>query len=166
MAAQFWPAAAPVGAINSRSATRLRFIPDHSRTNSVENSRKSFPKSARLLRSSDFRKIYDSGKRYTCAHFAAFYLAQPDAAGPHIGFTTPRALGRAVLRNRVKRRFREAVRLHLAELSPQWSVVINPRRSSLNLPFPDLEREIGKLFGLLSSKALPGSLPASSAYIK
>jgi ribonuclease P protein component len=64
---------------------------------------------------------------------------EPD--GPHIGFTTPRALG-----NRIKRRVREAVRLHLDRLNPQWSIVINPRRKALDAPTPELQREVERLF--------------------
>jgi ribonuclease P protein component len=63
-----------------------------------------------------------------------------------VGFTTPRALGKAVVRNRIKRRVREAVRYHLNQLSPQWSIVINPRRKALDAPMPELEREIERLF--------------------
>lgn len=66
--------------------------------------------------------------------------------GPRIGFTTPRALGGAVVRNRIKRRVREAVRLRLDQLNPQWSIVINPRRKVLDAPFPELEREVERLF--------------------
>ena len=69
---------------------------------------------------------------------------EPD--GPHIGFTTPRALGKAVVRNRIKRRVREAVRFHLDRLNPQWSIVINPRRKALDAPTPELQREVERLF--------------------
>ena len=69
---------------------------------------------------------------------------EPD--GPHIGFTTPRALGNAVVRNRIKRRVREAVRLHLDRLSPQWSIVINPRRKALNASTQELQQEVERLF--------------------
>jgi len=69
---------------------------------------------------------------------------QPD--GPRIGFTTPRALGKAVVRNRIRRRVREAVRLHLEQLSPEWSIVFNPRRKAMEATFPDLEREVERLF--------------------
>ena len=69
---------------------------------------------------------------------------EPD--GPHIGFTTPRALGKAVVRNRIKRRVREAVRFHLDRLNPQWSIVINPRRKALEAPTEDLQREVERLF--------------------
>ena len=66
--------------------------------------------------------------------------------GPRIGFTVPRAVGNAVVRNRIRRRLREAVRLHLHRLSPQWSIVINPRRKAMDAPMPELEREVERLF--------------------
>jgi ribonuclease P protein component len=58
----------------------------------------------------------------------------------------PRAVGKAVKRNRIRRRVREAVRCHLDRLSPQWSIVINPRRKAYDAPTRDLEREVERLF--------------------
>jgi ribonuclease P protein component len=78
--------------------------------------------------------------------FAAFCVREADAAGPHIGFTVPRAIGKAVVRNRIKRRVREAVRLNLEQLNPQWSIVINPRRKAFDAPVAELHREIQRLF--------------------
>jgi ribonuclease P protein component len=49
-----------------------------------------------------------------------------------------------VVRNRIRRRVREALRVRLDRLSPQWSIVINPRRKALDAPFPEIEREIEK----------------------
>jgi ribonuclease P protein component len=109
-----------------------------------------FPKSVRILRSKDFRRVYEQGARYSGPFFAAFYARCPDAeglsGGPRIGFTVPRSLGGAVVRNRIKRRVREAVRLGLDRLNPQWEIVFNPRRAAMNSPFAELEREIQKLF--------------------
>jgi ribonuclease P protein component len=46
----------------------------------------------------------------------------------------------------LKRRLREAVRLNLRQLGPEWAVVLNPRRSALNVPFDALEREVIRVF--------------------
>jgi len=78
--------------------------------------------------------------------FAAFLVREPQPDGPRIGFTVPRAIGKAVVRNRIRRRFREAVRLQLDRLSPQWSIVINPRRTAYDVPMLDLRREVERLF--------------------
>lgn len=78
--------------------------------------------------------------------FAAFCVREVQAEGPRIGFTVPRALGKAVVRNRIKRRFREAVRGSLDRLNPQWSIVINPRRKAQDAPLPELQREVERLF--------------------
>jgi ribonuclease P protein component len=84
--------------------------------------------------------------RVSGPYFAAFCLGGAGAGGPRIGLTTPRALGKSVVRNRIKRRMREAVRRQLSQLEPQWEIVINPRRTALKAPFQDLTREIGRLF--------------------
>ena len=78
--------------------------------------------------------------------FAAFCLRGTPPDGPRIGFTTPRALGKAVARNRIRRRVREAVRALLERLNPQWSIVFNPRRKALDAPCAELRREVEKLF--------------------
>jgi ribonuclease P protein component len=98
------------------------------------------------LRSKDFRRVYDEGSRFSGPLFAAFCLREPEIDGPRIGFTTPRALGKAVARNRIRRRVREALRLQLDRLNPQWSIVINPRRKALAAPPEEIRRELDRLF--------------------
>ena len=97
------------------------------------------------MRSADFRRVYDQGSRYSGPLFAAFYVRRPDCLGPKVGFTVPRAIGKAVVRNRIKRRVREAIRLRLDQLSSACEVVINPRRKALDATFPEIEREVEKL---------------------
>jgi len=108
---------------------------------------KTFPRSARILRSADFRTVYDNGTRVSGPLFAAFCKArESDGAGVRIGLTVPKALGGAVVRNRIKRRLRAAFRLHRADL-PQidWDIVLNPRKAAILAPFADLERALARV---------------------
>jgi ribonuclease P protein component len=83
----------------------------------------------------------------TSRYFAAFCLRSTDQeAFSRFGFTTPRALGKAVQRNRIKRRMREAVKSQFEVLPAGWAIVFNPRRGVLDAPFEDLCREAGKVF--------------------
>lgn len=109
------------------------------------------------MRAADFRKAYDQGTRFTGRYFAAFCLRVEREArhasnrhassqsGPRLGFTVPRAFGKAVLRNRVKRRLRETLRVRLAEMAPEWDIVINPRRPAITAPAEELRREVDRL---------------------
>jgi ribonuclease P protein component len=99
-----------------------------------------------MLKPSDYRKAYDQGKRMTCPYFAAFCFSEPDVIqGPLFGFTTPRALGKAVIRNRLRRRVREAVRLERPAFGASWMVVFNPRRAAAGATFEELRREVAKV---------------------
>lgn len=115
-----------------------------------------FPRSARILSPADFRTTYDQGLRIPGPLFAAFCRARvcrtesargeaPQSYGARLGITVPRAIGCAVVRNRIKRRLREVFRLHRAALGTQWDIVLNPRRAALTASFPELERAFGKV---------------------
>ncbi|WP_180540549.1 ribonuclease P protein component [Nevskia soli] len=154
MAAPFFPAVARAAVTSSLSVPK-------GNTRILACNAAGFSKSVRILRSKDFRKVYDQGTRFTCGYFAAFCLLEPSNAGPRLGFTTPRALGNAVVRNRIRRRIREAVRQRLYRLDPQWSIVINPRRKALDGPFPEIEREIERLITRCNGLSQPSSAAIS-----
>lgn len=84
----------------------------------------------------------------TSRYFAAFCLRLADNSVPmpaRFGLTTPRALGKAVIRNRVKRRMREAIGRQLEKAPDRWSIVFNPRRNAAEAPFDDLCSEVGRI---------------------
>jgi ribonuclease P protein component len=125
------------------------------------NAGATFPRSARLLKHSDFDRVYKQGRRHFSSHMTVFYLRQAEGAsekGPNrearVGFTVGRALGGAVERNRIKRRLREAVRQRRVILSGAGAVdvVINPKKSVLTLEFSVVLDEVGRALEVIAKK--------------
>lgn len=108
-----------------------------------------FTDSMRLLRHSDFERVYKKGRRHFAAHITVFYLLRERGDGWRVGFTVSKVLGGAVERNRVKRRLREAVRLHWPGVCIPADVVVNPKKSVLKIEFAELENEINSAFAVM-----------------
>ena len=89
--------------------------------------------------------MYDNGAKFSGPLFSAFYLRNNGERSVKVGFTCPRALGGAVIRNRIKRRVREAMRARLDRIGAGWEIVINPRLSAMTAPFGRLVQELEKL---------------------
>ena len=117
----------------------------------------------RLLKHSDFERVYKQGRRHFSSHMTVFYLRQAEGDSSHgavpekgarIGFTVGRVLGGAVERNRIKRRLREAVRLRRSVLKGAGAVdvVINPKKSVLTLEFSVVLEEVGRAFDVIAKK--------------
>jgi ribonuclease P protein component len=84
-----------------------------------------------------------------------FYLPRTGASttGPRIGITVSRVLGGAVVRNRIKRRMREAIRFHLAGLTADVDVVFNPKKLVLDAEFTQVEQEVKRAFEVIEKNA-------------
>jgi ribonuclease P protein component len=88
-----------------------------------------------------------------------FFAARPAVPGaipfpgPRVGLTAGRVLGKAVERNRIKRRMREAVRSNLALLTRDVDVVLHPRRTVLTTEFARLQTEVSKIFSAIEKAA-------------
>jgi ribonuclease P protein component len=82
-----------------------------------------------------------------------FFAERPAGlrSGPRVGLTAGRVLGKAVERNRIKRRMREAVRRNLALLTWDVDVVLHPRRTVLTVEFARLQGEVSRIFTVIET---------------
>lgn len=97
----------------------------------------------RLKHRSEFAAVYRHGKPFR-SEFVILRTLRTDGPESRFGFTTGRALGGAVVRNRVKRRLREIVRgLPVAE---GWDIVLNARVQAVGAEFDVLS---GTVEGLM-----------------
>ena len=69
-----------------------------------------------------------------------------DDSSSRIGFTVTKRVGNAVVRNRVKRRLREAARQDKAHAATGFDYVVIGRRTTITRDFSDLEKDINGAF--------------------
>lgn len=124
-----------------------------------------FPRTAKLLKHSDFQRVYKSGKRHFSAWMTVFYQLRTDASasGPRVGITVSRVMGGAVQRNRMKRRMREAIRLHLGELKATVDIVFNPKKVVLEGDFAQIDQEVKRAFEVIEKNAARNAKERSTA---
>jgi ribonuclease P protein component len=90
--------------------------------------------SERLRRPSEYQRVFQHGKKLVTSMFILYVLPGPE---PHsrLGMAVSKRVGRAVVRNRVKRLIRELFRQHKARLRPPCDVVFvaRPRAAGASL---------------------------------
>jgi ribonuclease P protein component len=103
-----------------------------------------FPREVRLVSRGEFDAVYRAGKRRSSSHFTVFFRANA-LPQSRFGFSIKKALGGAVVRNRIRRRVREIVRCHRLEIPAGTDIVIHPKSAVSQAPFAALEKELLKL---------------------
>jgi ribonuclease P protein component len=106
------------------------------------------PRSAKLRKSSEFRDVYESGRRYDGLLMTAF--VRRNLHGEHrLGITASRKVSRtAVGRSRLKRLLRETFRLSggsLRDLRQTYDWVVNARRPLLEVKLAASLEDFGKI---------------------
>ena len=107
--------------------------------------------SHRLCKHADYQRVYKAGRKQFAKQIAYFFAERPaelrsETPGPRIGLTVPKALGKAVDRNRIKRRLREVVRKNIGLLVAPVDVVLHPKKTVLEAEFSQIEREVSVIF--------------------
>ena len=123
---------------------------------------------ARLRKHADYQRVYQGSRKHFSSSMTYFYAERGagPVSGPRVGLTAGRVVGKAVERNRIKRRMREAVRLSVASLTRDVDVVLHPRRTVLTAEFAGLQEEVSRIFATVQKsrdKAAPARLRPTDA---
>jgi ribonuclease P protein component len=130
----------------------------------------------RLLKRVEFEAVYGAGQRRSSPQFSVFFRArsglpkedsgrEPPREGfasaktlgaggaSRFGISVKKALGGAVVRNRIKRRIREILRRNRTEIPTGWDIVIHPRATVARAAFAPLEAELVRLLRSIQNTA-------------
>jgi len=107
----------------------------------------------RLRKHADYQHVYGASRKRQSASMSWFLAPQAEPAGPRVGLTAGKVLGKAHERNRIKRRLREVLRRHVDLLPAGFDLVLHPRRSVLTIEFTKLEAEIVRILGQVAAEA-------------
>ena len=103
-----------------------------------------FPRQERLTRKRDYEWMYQHGTKWVGREFVCF-VARREGQGRKIGIAVSRKVGKAVVRNRVKRRIREVYRNHRTTIGDDVSVVVVARVGAAKLDYHGCEEAIRRL---------------------
>lgn len=96
-----------------------------------------FPRNVRVRKRRDFLRIQGQGQKFRTRHFLIF-AAPIVCSKSRIGITVTRKIGKAVVRNRIKRLLREAFRHQLQSFPSGWDMVWIAKRNTVSACYTDV----------------------------
>ena len=93
------------------------------------------------LRRDDFQRVWDNGKSWT--HPLLILRASANnKESSRFGFVAGKKIGKAVRRNRTKRRLREIVRHRIENIAPGWDIILISRTGAESAEFKDVDAAV------------------------
>ena len=117
-----------------------------------------------IVRKADFEALSRSGLSASC-RLLVLRARRTDGEVTRIGLSTPRGIGGAVRRNRLRRRLREAIRLRYATLPAGWDLLVIARLQASEASVAELGGAFERLLhrsGVLDAGS-PVSAPEGSS---
>jgi ribonuclease P protein component len=113
-----------------------------------------FPKSARLLNSAEFQRVF-AGSAFAADDVLVIKGTANQTNQTRLGLSIGKKVGNAVVRNRWKRLIREAFRCQRAELPTGLDLVVRPKKGA-TCDYANIHRSIAGLVARVSKKVSKG----------
>ena len=107
--------------------------------------RETFPRRERLTKSSEFRQVYEQGRKVVGRAFVC-YVARGEGQGRRVGMAVSSKVGGAAARNRIKRYIREVYRTCRKDMDDDLRIVVVARPAASTLSYVECREAIGRLF--------------------
>lgn len=104
-------------------------------------------KKYRLKKRKDFKRIYIRGKSYSNRELVIYLLNNPYVEDCRIGISVSKKIGKAVIRNKIKRLIKEVLHNQLKKfrIKKNVDIIIIARKPTLTMKYLDFERSITDL---------------------
>ena len=126
--------------------------PSEARLNPVEQQAdargpEALPKTKRLAKRREFLRVYETGRKLF-SRYAVLFFAANELAHSRIGITATKKIGKANVRNRLKRWTREIYRRQRAPLGldeRRLDIVVNVKPTAAEATFQDFRDDLGRV---------------------
>lgn len=96
----------------------------------------------RLKRRNDFRKVFRGGTSVANRQFVLYTFKRTDGEVSRVGISISRKVGKAVVRNRIKRLIKEIVRKWMDQIHPQMDLILIARNPVVGLDYKEMESSL------------------------
>lgn len=98
----------------------------------------------RLKKRYQFNYVYKSGEHYSSEHIV-LYVVSSKTKSIKVGFAVTKKVGHAVVRNKIRRRLREIVKIQLPKLKQNYNIIVVAKDNVSEAGFDKLASEFNKL---------------------
>ncbi len=97
-----------------------------------------------LKKNKEFKKVYSTGESWVTANLV-LYTKPNNLAENRCGFSISKKIGKAVIRNKLRRRLKEILRLNDHKMKKGYDLIFIARKAVVELDYKKLERNVYKL---------------------
>lgn len=104
-----------------------------------------------LKKNKEYRKVYSQGRSVADRHMVIYCYGNGLEISRY-GFTVSKKVGKAVIRNRIRRLFKEVCRLNNNRFPNGYDYILLARKSAVGLNYSEIEEIVLKLLRRINNR--------------
>jgi|SRR5690554_542382 ribonuclease P protein component len=106
-----------------------------------------------IKKTSEYRDIYREHQKVQGNYFTVLYCLNGEVEEPSVGIVIRSRVGKAVVRNKLKRRIRAYLHQHSEQITSGVSAVIIARNNASEANWEDINRDLDDCFSLIGQNS-------------